>query len=53
MPDQTSLMTKSPEQTAFLGHRLASYLEPGDTVVALVEDSALESTLQQFSVDGR
>ena len=30
-----------------------SHLEPGDTVVALVEDSALESTLQQFSVDGR
>ena len=33
MPDQTSFMTKSPEQTAFLGHRLASYLEPGDTVL--------------------
>ena len=28
-------------------------LEPGDTVVALVDDAAIEETLQQFNVNGR
>lgn len=35
MTDQTIFNTKSPEQTASLGRRLANYLKPGDVVLVI------------------